>query len=191
MHGKLRLTSLAAAVVVACSTTSAFATNGMLMEGYGPESTAMGGTAMAFDNGAAKVFGAGASRFGLDRPLPPKQLQRRIDEQFEAHCQAMPREMMNGMVEAQRLRDAALAQAALKAYQETGGPVVVITGNGHARKDWGALALLHMAAPDLTLLSVGFLETEEEADSDSQIPPYDLWVYTDPAPREDPCKAFQ
>ena len=57
MHGKLRLTSIAAAVVVACSTTSAFATNGMLMEGYGPESTAMGGTAMAYDNGAAAMVG--------------------------------------------------------------------------------------------------------------------------------------
>lgn len=31
----------------------AWATNGMLMEGYGPISTAMGGAAMAFDNGAA------------------------------------------------------------------------------------------------------------------------------------------
>ncbi len=145
----------------------------------------------AFDNGAAKVFGAQASRFGLDRPLPPEQLQHRIDEQYEAHCQAMPREMMGGMVEAQRLRDAALAQAALKAYQQTGGPVVVITGNGHARKDWGAPALLHKAAPDLALLSVGFLETDAEADVDPQQPPYDLWVYTEPAPREDPCKAFQ
>ncbi len=31
--------------------SAAFATNGMLMEGYGPISHAMGGTAMAFDNG--------------------------------------------------------------------------------------------------------------------------------------------
>lgn len=31
----------------------AMATNGMLMEGYGPISTGMGGTAMAYDNGAA------------------------------------------------------------------------------------------------------------------------------------------
>ena len=57
MHGKLRLTSIAAAVVTACVASSAWATNGMLMEGYGPESTAMGGAAMAFDNGAAAMVG--------------------------------------------------------------------------------------------------------------------------------------
>ena len=31
----------------------AYATNGMLMEGYGPISTGMGGASMAFDNGTA------------------------------------------------------------------------------------------------------------------------------------------
>ncbi len=57
MHGKLRLTSIAAGVIYACAMSSAYATNGMLMEGYGPESTAMGGTAMAYDNGAAAMVG--------------------------------------------------------------------------------------------------------------------------------------
>lgn len=33
----------------------AFATNGMLMEGYGPISTAMGGASMAYDNGTAAM----------------------------------------------------------------------------------------------------------------------------------------
>ncbi len=55
MNGKLRFTSIAVAVVSACAISSAWATNGMLMEGYGPESTAMGGTSMAFDNGAAAM----------------------------------------------------------------------------------------------------------------------------------------
>ncbi len=57
MHGKLRLTSIAVGVIYACAISSAYATNGMLMEGYGPESTAMGGTAMAYDNGAAAMVG--------------------------------------------------------------------------------------------------------------------------------------
>ncbi|MEZ5535131.1 MAG: outer membrane protein transport protein [Thiolinea sp.] len=50
----LRGRSLLAATISAVLVSSpAFATNGMLMEGYGPESTGLGGAATAFDNGAA------------------------------------------------------------------------------------------------------------------------------------------
>ncbi len=52
---------------------SAYATNGMLMEGYGPESTAMGGTAMAFDHGAAAMV-ANPATLGLF-----KQGESRLD----------------------------------------------------------------------------------------------------------------
>ena len=143
---------------------------------------------MAFKEGAAAVFGSGAARFGLDRPLPEDELSARIDEQYEAHCRAMPREMMGGMVEAQRLRDGALAEAALRAWRETGGPVVVITGNGHARRDWGAPALLEKAAPELSVISVGFLEEGEGAASEGgEDPPFDFWVITPAAERPDPC----
>lgn len=54
---------------------SAYATNGMLMEGYGAESTAMGGASMAFDNGTAAMvnnpatlsfMAEGTSRFDLN-----------------------------------------------------------------------------------------------------------------------------
>lgn len=34
---------------------SAFATNGMNMEGYGPIATSMGGASMAYDNGTAAM----------------------------------------------------------------------------------------------------------------------------------------
>ena len=44
---------LATFMLLFCS--SAFATNGMLMEGYGPISHAMGGTSMAFDNGTGAM----------------------------------------------------------------------------------------------------------------------------------------
>lgn len=47
----------AALTLAAFSLTSPLvATNGMNMEGYGPVSTAMGGTSMAFDNGTAAVI---------------------------------------------------------------------------------------------------------------------------------------
>lgn len=90
----------------------------------------------AVSEGAAAVFGGEASDYGIDVALSSDEQATREVGQMEAHCNAMPAEMMGGMVEAQRLRDAALARAARQALADSGGPVVVITGNGHARTDW-------------------------------------------------------
>jgi uncharacterized iron-regulated protein len=97
----------------------------------------------------------------------------------------MPPEMLPAMVDIQRLRDARLAQAALDAHAQTGGPVVVIAGTGHLARDWGAPALLEKAAPDLTQLVIG----QFEADPDQ--PAMDYWIVTNPHPRPDPCAAFR
>ena len=140
----------------------------------------------AFADGAAGVFGDGGEQFGLDRDLPSDMQEARMQMQFEAHCEAMPLAMMGGMVEAQRLRDAAFAAATLDALERYGRPVVVITGNGHARKDWGMPALIALADPGVTLWSVGFVETPRPLDD----PRFDLTVATEPAPRDDPCAAF-
>ncbi len=140
----------------------------------------------AFGDGAAAVFGPQAALFGLDQPLPADQLEQRMQEQFEAHCDAMPLEMMAGMVEAQRFRDAAFGATVVQAYKEVGGPVVLIAGNGHARTDWGVPAMLAAGAPNLSVLVVGFVEAPAEAEQ-----PFDLWVVTEPAIREDPCLAFK
>lgn len=51
----LSLRPLAVALVWAGSMTSALATNGMNMEGYGPISTGMGGASQSFDNGTAAM----------------------------------------------------------------------------------------------------------------------------------------
>lgn len=135
----------------------------------------------------AALFGAEDSvRFGLDVPLPEAQQQEREAMQMQAHCDALPPEMLPGMVAAQRLRDAELARVALRAWHETGGPVVVVTGNGHARRDWGLPAALAQADPGRRLLSLGQLEAAPE-----DTPPYDLWLVTAPAEREDPCAAFK
>ena len=136
--------------------------------------------------GAASVFGDDAALYGLNHPLPKDQQDQREAEQRAAHCNALPENLLAGMVESQRLRDASLARAVLTAWQATGGPVVVITGNGHARTDQGVPAMLRLAAPDLTVLSLGQIEGEPDGDA-----PYDLFLVTEPMPREDPCLAFR
>lgn len=141
----------------------------------------------AFSEGAAAVLGRQISApFGLKHPLAPAQLEQRTQAQFEAHCGAMPLEMMGGMVEAQRFRDAAFAVSVIRAMAETGGPVVLIAGNGHARIDWAVPYMLKSAIADLSVLSVGILERPV-----MDAPPFDLWLQTDAARREDPCLAFK
>lgn len=140
----------------------------------------------AMQDGAAAYFGADAGAYGLDAPLSP-ELQARLEaEQMQAHCNAMPKGMMPGMVAVQRLRDAALARAAVEAMAATGGPVVVIAGSGHARADLGVPALLARAAPGLRVLSVGQIEATAQDATDQDLP-FDLWIRTPLVSREDPC----
>lgn len=52
----MKIKKIAALLAIAGLSTSAFATNGMNMEGYGPVATAMGGASMAYDNGNAAMM---------------------------------------------------------------------------------------------------------------------------------------
>jgi len=140
----------------------------------------------AIGEGAAAPFGPDAARFGLDRPLDPADQAAREALQAEAHCHALPAELLPGMVAAQRLRDAALARATLEALERTGGPVVVITGTGHADRARGIPAALAHAAPGVRVLSIGQTESDPGGDA-----PFDLWIVTDPQPRPDPCAALK
>ena len=55
--------------------------------------------------------------------------------QFEAHCEAMPLDLMGGMVDVQRYRAAKFAAAALRALEPFCPRVAAIGGYGHARTD--------------------------------------------------------
>ena len=134
----------------------------------------------------ADLFGADARHLGLGRPLAPDDQARRQAEQAAAHCHALPEALLPGMVTAQRLRDAALAHVALLALTETGGPVAVIAGSGHARNDIGAPAFLRRASPAPSVLSLGQLEASPEAPA-----PFDIWIITAPVPRPDPCDGLR
>ena len=135
----------------------------------------------AFSDGAAATFGPAAEAYGLNSALDAKEQTRREQLQFNAHCAAMPLEMMGGMVEAQRYRDAVFARAIKQAHETHGGPVAVILGHGHARKDWGVPRYLERIAPDLSVYSVGFVETG------ARDLPFDLRIETEAAVRSDPC----
>ena len=139
-----------------------------------------------FDDGLVAVFGGDAARYGLDEDLPADQQTAREALQMQAHCDALPEDMLPGMVGVQRLRDAVLARAVVRAMDDTGGPVAVITGNGHARRDWGMPAILEHVAPDLDIWVLGQTEADQPLEGDFDI------VKSAPAPdRPDPCAVFQ
>ncbi|WP_373049907.1 ChaN family lipoprotein [Thalassovita aquimarina] len=140
----------------------------------------------AFEAGIVESFGADAASYGLDRPLPDDQLEARLDLQRKAHCDALPEDLLPKMVALQRLRDAEIARTTLRALTETGGPVVVITGNGHARTDWAVPAYLKQLQPGLALSSIG--QSEDGNDPEGS---FDAVIDAPSVDRPDPCAAFR
>jgi len=138
-----------------------------------------------FGTGAASAFGPDAAAYGLNEPLPEAEQEMREAMQMSAHCDALPEKMLPGMVAVQRLRDAVLARAVVQAMDATGGPVAVITGNGHARRDWGVPAYLVRVAPDLDVHVLG--QTEDGAPLAGG---FDEVVSAPAVERPDPCAAF-
>jgi len=134
----------------------------------------------------AELFGARADPLGLETPLDAEAQATREAGQAAAHCDRLPADLLPGMVAAQRLRDAALAHVALNALVETGGPVAVIAGNGHARIDQGIPTYLARADTAPSVVSMGQLERAPD-----EPPPFDVWVETVAAERPDPCAEFQ
>lgn len=110
---------------------------------------------------------------------------------LRGHCGHLPRERSEGLVAAQRGRDAAMAAAMLAAMPSgasgTGAPVVLLAGNNHVRRDYGVPQLLSRHGAPLRVLSIAFVEPGGGA---SGSPPYDIVWTTPAATREDPCKAF-
>ena len=138
----------------------------------------------AMVEGAAGPFGPDAEVYGLDQPLEEDEQAAREALMAETHCHTLPPEVLPGMVEAQRFRDAGLADATLWARTMTGGPVVVITGNGHADIRRGLPQMLGVAEPEATVVALGQLEAEPEEDADLA---YDEILVTGAPERPDPC----
>lgn len=147
----------------------------------------------AVSDGAAQVFGSASEMFGLNEDLSEDELEKRTTLQQEAHCNALPEEILPGMVEAQRLRDAAISKATIAAFahaQATSDTptVVVIAGNGHAREDWGVPAMLSAFYNDASspkVAALGQYESDSAPDGG-----FTLTTSANPPEREDPCAVF-
>lgn len=112
-----------------------------------------------------------------------------------SHCGMISPQTRDGLVRAQRLRDATLADSALDKLDQG---VVFILGRGHARRDVAVPRYLEARRPGTRVLSVGFVEvgadrtapTQYETERIGGIAPYDILWFTPRAERTNPCLAY-
>lgn len=153
-------------------------------------------------NGIAALPQRWRDRLGLDEPLPPGMHEAMAEEIKTVHCDMAPPEMIAAMVRVQRARDAALAMAMLDALDRPdAGQAILITGNGHARRDRGVLWLLRHAledAEEVKSLSIGLIEVQpgltapQDYAAGTENPlPYDVVVFTGSTAQGDPCERFR
>jgi uncharacterized iron-regulated protein len=122
-------------------------------------------------------------------------LQRIIHEE---HCGQLPQRLIPGMANAQRARDAVMADS-LAARSE--GGAVAILGRGHARRDLGVPIYLSKLSAAAKVVSVGIAEVETGRDDPASYaasdlpgfagPLYDFVIFTPRAERRDPCESFK
>ena len=132
--------------------------------------------------GFAAIFSAADRRsLGLDT-LPSGLLNAQEHEVDEGHCHRLPADMLPQLARAQIARDATLALA-IRPYLDRG--VILLTGNGHARRDIGVPHFLP-AASQQRVVSIGLLE-RTPADT---VPPgaFDAVFRTPVQERPDPCQ---
>jgi len=132
-------------------------------------------------NGVA-TLGAGASaQLGLDTGWSAAQQASLRQEVEAAHCGMLPEAAVGAMVDAQRVRDAIMADRLLSAP----GSAVAILGRGHVRQDLAVPVYLKQRAPQKKVLSVALAEGGVAPDAPQ---PYDYVIPAEAVSRaEDPC----
>lgn len=114
-----------------------------------------------------------------------------------SHCGKIDDTLRDGLVRAQRLRDAVLADVTLG---HVAGRAVLIIGRGHARSDVGVPRYLSARDRKLKIVSIGFTEVSPDKTQPADYlgedgiappgPPHDLLWFTPRQTRPDPCASF-
>jgi uncharacterized iron-regulated protein len=134
-------------------------------------------------DGVGAVFDAAEQRrLGLERA--DESLQRaQVAVARDAHCRLLPDAALAGLARAQVARDAVLADV-FRRHPDRG--VILLTGNGHARRDIGVPRHLS-AAERQRVWSIGLIE----AGSEDRATLYDVAFLTPEHKRADPCAALR
>ena len=137
----------------------------------------------------AAAWPADIAALSAATPWSDTQQAALVQDIAQSHCGALPASLLPGMAQAQRARDAALAQAMLNARAAAAERVVLIAGNGHVRRDRAVPAYLIAAgvAPG-AIVSRGYLE--DDISAEDAVTAYDGAVKTAGVARGDVCAGF-
>jgi uncharacterized iron-regulated protein len=135
------------------------------------------------------------ARLGLDAAWDDAREKFMLKAIEGSHCGKITPQLRVGLVRAQRLRDATLADTALANIDHG---VVFILGRVHARYDVGVPLYLEARRPGTRVLSIGLVEvssgrtepTQYETERAGSAAPHDLIWFTPRVERPDPCLAF-
>jgi uncharacterized iron-regulated protein len=114
----------------------------------------------------------------------------------EAHCGHAPEERIEAMIDAQRARDARLAQALFDAAARGGvAGAILIGGTEHARNDRGVPRyLVREVVTSLAFASVADEALDAHAHFEArwgEVPPFDFVWFTPRLDDEDPCEKYR
>ena len=128
-------------------------------------------------------------------PWTAEQAALLADDIRESHCNKLPADAVPRLALAQRVRDAAMAEAMVR--DATADGAVLIAGNGHVRRDLGVP--VYLGAPAQAIVAVGWVEasademgaTDFPRSAANARPGFDYLWFTSAVERPDPCAAMQ
>lgn len=129
-----------------------------------------------FDAGARALRTSFVRRTGLDRDFPADMISDLEAELREAHCGQASPEVVRGMYQVQRARDAMMADRLAAASGKAGG--ILIAGNGHVRNDRGVPWYLARLEPEGRTLTIGLLEVRDDLQRVPNGLPYEFVWFT-------------
>jgi uncharacterized iron-regulated protein len=133
---------------------------------------------------------------GLSAPLPHSAKSALTEVIIDSHCGYVSGEMAGRLVDAQRLRDATLADVVLQADADR---TVLIAGAGHVRRDYGVPVYILERTPAAELLAIGLVEVASDLTApgdylerlEDRDVPFDYLWFTSRTMSEDPCEQFR
>lgn len=133
-------------------------------------------------------------------PLDAAATSSLREELARSHCGHLPESMVDGMIRAQRVRDATMAEAMVRALQATSATdAVLVAGTGHTRRDRGVPKDLAARDPSRPVTSIAFVEVEHDRMQPGDYAerfaatalPFDFVWFTPRASDEDPCAGMR
>ena len=130
---------------------------------------------------------------GLHIPFPEALRQHSLEQLYQSHCELMPLEALEPLLNAQQSKDAVLAEHMLASGVDDGS--FLIAGAGHVRKDLAVPLFLARHQPGVRVASVAFLEvqdgvlgpTDYAAGFSAPVLPFDYVWFTPRADDQDHC----